>query len=67
MFHLVALTERKVPAARAGSFHRVGAKLGVLATVSLGLLLGLLGYGKAPKTLFRLPGLIRKKPLYYGL
>ena len=29
----------------------------------LGLLLGLLGYGKAPKTALGLPGLIRKKPL----
>jgi len=34
--------------------------------IRLGLLLGLLGYGKAPKTAFRLPGPIRKKPLDYG-
>ena len=33
----------------------------------VGLLLGLLGYGKAPKTVFRLPGLIRKRPLNYGV
>jgi len=32
----------------------------------LGLLLGLLGYGRAPKTTFRLSGLVRKNPLYYG-
>ena len=33
----------------------------------LGLLLGLLRSGKAPKTLFRLPGLIRNEPLRCGL
>jgi hypothetical protein len=38
-----------------------------VAGVELGLLLGLLGYGKAPKTLFRLSELIRKKALNYGL
>ncbi len=32
----------------------------------LGLLLGLLGYGKAPKTLFRLSELIRKTVQNYG-
>ncbi len=35
--------------------------MGVQTPVGLGLLLGLLRYGKAPKTAFRLPGLIRKR------
>jgi len=35
--------------------------------IRLGLLLGLLGYGKAPKTVFWLSELIRKKALNYGL
>ncbi len=39
----------------------------LVARVELGLLLGLLRYGKAPKTAFRLPGLIRKRPLNYGV
>jgi hypothetical protein len=37
------------------------------SAAALGLLLGLLGYGKAPTTVFRLSGLIRKKPLDYGI
>jgi hypothetical protein len=35
--------------------------------IRLGLFLGLLGYGKAPKTAFRLPGLVRKRSLNYGV
>ena len=38
----------------------------LVARVELGLLLGLLRYGKAPETAFWLPGLIRKKALDYG-
>ncbi len=45
----------------------VNATSSYVARVELGLLLGLLGYGKAPKTAFRLPGLIRKRPLNYGV
>ncbi len=36
------------------------------ARIRLGLLLGLLESGIAPKTAFRLPGLIRKKALQCG-
>jgi hypothetical protein len=71
----VTRTERKEPALAAGSIHRVGGLLDGSSQprrrsrtqIRLGLLLGLLRYGKAPKTLFRLPGLIRKKALNYGL
>jgi hypothetical protein len=44
-----------------------GAAPEVRPPIRLGLFLGLLGYGKAPKTAFRLPGLVRKRSLNYGV
>ncbi len=38
----------------------------LVARVELGLLLGLLGYGKAPKASIPFPALIRKEPPNYG-
>ncbi len=44
-----------------------GAAPEVRPPIRLGLFLGLLGYGKAPKTAFGLPGQIRKRRLNYGV